>query len=202
MFVQMIEGRTNDPEALKECFERWQQDVQPGAVGYVGSTEGVGNDGEVVIFARFADKRAAMANSARPEQGEWWAEMEALFDGKPRFHESEDVVDLRHGDPQRAEFVQVMEGHVSDRNRAQELELRSDQMLTAMRPDLLGLSTAYFDDGEYATVAYFTNERDARRNESIPVPENLTDQFKEWEQVMPVERYIDLHEPMLVRADS
>lgn len=200
MFVQVIEGRTNDPEALRECFERWQRDLRPGATGFLGSTEGIGDDGEVVMFARFADRGSAMANSDRPEQGEWWAEVEALLEGPARFHESEDVTELRHGDATRSKFVQVMEGHFTDRRRAQELEERSDDALSAMRPDLLGLTTAYFDDGDYATVAYFTNERDARRNESIPLPENMTDQFREWERVMPVERYVDLREPMLVSA--
>jgi hypothetical protein len=202
MFVQVIEGKTSDPQAFQQGFERWQRDLRPGAIGYLGSTEGVTDGGEVMILARFADRESAMANSERPEQGEWWNEMEALFEEPPRFHESSDVVDLRHGDRQRSGFVQVMEGHVTDRARAQDLEARSDEMLTAMRPDLLGLTTAYFDDGDYATVAYFTSEREARRNESIPIPENLSDQFREWESVMPVERYIDIRHPMLVSSDS
>src|SRR5690606_24788019 len=186
----------------RACLERWQHDVRPGAIGFLGSTEGVGDDGEVVVFARFADRASAMANADRPEQGEWWAELEELFDEPPTFHESGDVTELRHGDAQRAEFGQMLEGHVSVGARAQELAMRSDEMLTAMRPDLLGVTTAYFDDGDYASVAYFTNERDARRNESIPLPENMTDQFREWDTVMPVERYIDLRNPLLVSADA
>ena len=74
------------------------------------------------------------------------------------------------------------------------------EAMPPLGPQTYTPATAYFDDGDYATVAYFTNEREARRNESIPMPENLTDQFREWEQVMPVERYIDLREPMLVSA--
>ena len=200
MFVQVIEGTTSNPTALKECLERWQNDLRPGATGFLGSTEGVGDDGEVMIFVRFADRASAMANSRRPEQGEWWDEVEALFDESPRFHETDDVTEMRHGDAQRAGFVQVMEGRVADRMRAQDLEGRAEEVLTAMRPDLLAMTTAYFDDGDYASVAYFTNERDARRNESSPMPEGISEQFRDWDEAMPVERYIDLRDPMMIAA--
>lgn len=202
MFVQVIEGRSDHREALLTCFARWQHDLLAGAVGYLGSTEGVNDDGRFVILARFANEQSARANAARPEQAAWWTEVEALLDGPATFHESADVTELRHGDVHRAGFVQVMEGRFTDRERAQELEVSSDSVLSAMRPDLLGVTTAYFDDGEYTTVAYFTSEHDARRNESIPMPENLTDQFAEWDEVMPVERYIDLTDPILVRVDA
>lgn len=202
MFVQVIEGTTRNAAALKECLERWQTDLRPGATGFLGSTEGVGDDGEVMIFVRFADRRSAMANSERPEQGEWWAEVEGLFDEPPNFHETDDVTEMRHGDLQRAQFVQVMEGHVTDRMRAQDLEVRADETLLAMRPDLLGMTTAFFDDGDYASLAYFTSEHEARRNESIPMPEDLLDQFRDWGDAMPVERYIDLRDPMMMPAEG
>lgn len=200
MFLQMMEGRTGDPAALYACFERWQRDVQPGAIGYLASTEGVSDTGDVVILAQFTDREAAMANSARPEQSAWWAEAEGCFDGPVTFHETEDVTEIRHGDVQRAKFVQVMEGRVTDRSRARELDEVADTTLTAMRPDLLGVVTAYFDDGRYASMAYFTNEHDARRNEAAPVPEEIADQFEEWGRVMSVDRYIDLTDPVLVLA--
>lgn len=200
MFVQLIEGHTHDPGALQGCFDRWVRDLKPGAVGYLGSTEGVSPDGDVVILARFADREAAAANAARPEQSAWWAEVEQCFDGPVSFHETEDITEMRHGDVQRAQFVQVMEGHVSDRERAEALDEIADRTLTAMRPDLLGVTTAYFDGGRYATLAYFTSEHDARRNEGKPMPEDIADQFEEWGRVMSVDRYIDLTEPVLVRV--
>ena len=40
MFVQIIEGRTNDAKALAERGEAWQSDVGAGAVGFLGVTAG------------------------------------------------------------------------------------------------------------------------------------------------------------------
>ena len=40
MFVQVIQGRTSQPEALVEAFDRWKADLSPGAIGWLGSTGG------------------------------------------------------------------------------------------------------------------------------------------------------------------
>ena len=41
MFVQIIEGRTTDGKALMERGQSWQQELRPGAKGYLGVTAGV-----------------------------------------------------------------------------------------------------------------------------------------------------------------
>lgn len=200
MFIQVIEGRTSDSGALQRQLERWQEVCAPGAVGYLGSTAGITTSGDAIVIARFESEQAAQANSARPEQSAWWAETESFFDGPVRFHDTTDVSEMRHGDPDAAGFVQIMEGHISDRARADALEAASDQMLADLRPDLLGTTTAFFGDGEYAEVAYFTSEQAARRAESLPMPEEAASLFADWEQVMKVDRYVDLTNPILIRA--
>ena len=109
--------------------------------------------GDCIMIARFATEEAARRNSDRPEQGAWWAETEACFDGPVRFHESTDVNVMRHGDADQARFVQVMEGHVSDRERARRLDEEADEILATARPDLIESITAYYDDGAYTDVA-------------------------------------------------
>ena len=94
MFVQVIEGKTSNPEGLRAQFDKWVAELQPGAKGYVGTTAGVAADGRVVAFARFESEDAARANSDRPEQGAWWAETEKLLDGPVEFSESSDVDDV------------------------------------------------------------------------------------------------------------
>ena len=47
--------------------------------------------------------------------------------------------------------------------RLDELEHKADSVLAEMRPDLLGSVTAYFGDGEFTEVAYFTSEAAAPR---------------------------------------
>jgi hypothetical protein len=159
-------------------------------------------DGMCVLVARFEDRAAAERNSDRPEQGEWWATTEQCFDGPVTFHDSEDVHVMQHGRLEDAQFVQVMEGHVTDRARADQLELESDPVLAEARPDLLGSITAFFDDGEYADIAYFTSEAEARDAERMGMPPELAAKFGEWEQVMKVDRYLDLPQPWLVSAGS
>ena len=129
MFIQVIEGRTNDSEALHRQLEVWERELMPGAVGYLGSTCGCTSQGDCIMVARFESEEAAMRNGARPEQTEWWHQTEALFDGAPRFHETTDIEVMSHGRLDDAHFVQVMDGHVADRARAAELERESDAAL-------------------------------------------------------------------------
>ena len=200
MFIQIIEGRTERPEELHERLEIWQRDLMPDAVGYLGSTGGCTSSGDCILIARFESRAAAQKNSDRPEQGKWWAETERCFDGPVRFHDTDDVQLMTHGEMDRAHFVQVMEGHVSDRRRLAELERESDPILAELRPDLLGSVTAYFADDEFAEVAYFTSEAEARRAEQGEMPEEMASKFAEWEQLMKVEKYIDITDPWLVSA--
>jgi hypothetical protein len=107
---------------------------------------------------------------------------------------------MSHGELDSAHFVQVMEGHVSDRRRLDELEQKADSVLAEMRPDLLGSVTAYFPDGEFAEVAYFTSEAAARQGERGEMSEEMASMFAEWERLMKVEKYIDIEDPWLVSS--
>jgi hypothetical protein len=200
MFVQVMEGRVRDATRLQEQMDLWHRELQPGAEGFLGSTGGVTDSGDCIMIARFATEADARRNSDRPEQGAWWADTEACFDGPVRFHESTDVAVVRHGDADSAGFVQVMEGHVSDREAARRLDEQADEILAQARPDLLESITAYFDDGEFADIAYFRSEEEARDAEGRGVPPELADSFATWEATMRVERYLDLRDPWLTSA--
>ena len=124
------------------------------------------DDGRFIAVARFESAQAADRNSHRPEQTAWWEETQRLLDGEATFHDSEDVsVDLP-GDPDRAGFVQIMQGHVTDAARAKELMARmpSDEM-AAYRPEILGSVSIGSADGEWTQVIYFTSEAEAREGE-------------------------------------
>ena len=198
MFIQVIEGKTKDPDGLHRQLDAWTRDLMPGAIGYLGSTGGCTANGDCILIARFESRDAAQRNSDRPEQSAWWSETERYFDGPVTFHDTEDVEVMDHGRLDDAHFVQVMEGHVTDRERASALEREADPMLRDIRPDLIGAVTAYFDGGEFTEVAYFTNESDARDGERRDMPADAASKFEEWERVMKVERYLDLTDPWLV----
>ena len=197
MFIQVIQGRTADPEALRRRVEVWEQELRPGATGYLGSAGGCTSDGSFFLAARFEDHDAAMRNSRRPEQTAWWSETEACFDGPATFHDTEDVHVMAHGPLEEAGFVQVMEGHVADRAQADALEREADPVLARVRPDLLGTITAYFGADDFADIAYFTSEQAARDAERRDMPPEAAAAFGEWEQVMKVDRYLDIRQPWL-----
>jgi hypothetical protein len=195
VFVQVIKGQTNDAAGLRRQLETWRDEVRPGAIGFVGSTVGIAEDGTFVAFARFNDEASAKANADRPEQSAWWEATVGYFDGEPSFRESSDTKLLWEGGSNRAGFVQIMEGTVSDRARADALE--TDEMLEQLktqRPDLLGGVRVWFADGEFAEAAYFTSEEEARKGEAsmeMPGPED------EYMALYGNMTYIDLKDPLL-----
>ncbi len=197
MFIQVIEGSTKEPVALHRQLQNWERDLMPEAIGYLGSAGGCTADGDCILIARFESREAAKANSERPEQSAWWRVTEGFFDGPVTFHDSEDVEVMTHGAIDGARFIQVMEGHVTDRARMVALEREADPMLIEARPDLLGAVTAYFDDGEFTEVAYFTSEEAAREGEQREPDGDVAAMMNEWQHVMKVERYFDITEPWL-----
>ena len=199
MFAQVIQGRTSDAQALRSAMDRWTRELGPGSVGWLGSTGGVADDGRFIAVARFSSAEAAGRNSGRPEQSRWWEETEKLLDGPARFSDSEDVtVDLR-GDPDTAGFVQVMQGRVTDPDRARELMARmpSDAM-AAHRPDVIGSLSIGHADGEWTQVLYFTSEADAREGERKDTPPELQAVMDEMITLSkgPPD-FFDLRDPML-----
>jgi hypothetical protein len=195
MFVQVIKGRTSDPAGLRSQLDRWREDVRPGAIGFLGSTGGIADDGTLIVLARFADEPAAQANAARPEQSAWWEETRKYVDGEPTFRESSDVSLLFDGGSDRAGFVQVMEGSVSDRAKAEAMETPEMlKELRAARPDLLGSVRVWFDGDQFVDAAYFTSEADARKGESS---EEFAGPGEEFAALFGEMTFIDLREPLL-----
>jgi hypothetical protein len=197
MFIQLMEARTNDAEAVQRQMQRWERELMPGAIGYLGSTGGCTAAGDCVMVARFTDADSARRNSDRPEQGDWWKETEACFDGPVRFRETTDVDIMTHGDLDRARFVQVMDGRVADKPRSKQLAVDADPILAELRPELLGAVTAYFEGDEFVELAYFTDEAAARAGETQELPPDAAELIAEWQQVFAIERYRDLTDPWL-----
>jgi hypothetical protein len=198
MFVQVIKGRTSQSEALAEAFDRWKAELSPGATGWLGSTGGVTDDGTFIAVARFESKEAARANSARPEQDAWWSETAKLLDGDVTFNDSTDVdVDV-NGDPDRAGFVQVMRGRVSDPQRAKELMAEDPGTWAEFRPDVIGSLSIGHEDGGYTMVMYFTSEADAREGETKEMPPQMQAQMDEMSKLNVEEpEFFDLKRPIL-----
>jgi hypothetical protein len=201
MFVQVIQGRTSDAKGLRAAVDRWERDIAPGAVGWLGSTGGVTEDGRAIAVVRFESEEAARRNSERPEQDQWWRETEKLFEGGATFRESSDVVLDLQGDPDEAGFVQVMQGRTSDPARARELMTQDPDMWATFRPDVLGSVEALHDGGAYTMVLYFTSEAEAREGERKETPPELQATMDEMNELTVEEpEFFDLRQPELRSA--
>jgi hypothetical protein len=200
MFVQVFQGKTSDPGGLRRQADRWVQELAPGADGWLGSTMGVTADGDFIGTARFRDEAAARANSERPEQGNWWNETAKYFDGEVTFADSSDVDVFRAGGSDDAGFVQVMQGHASDKEAVRAFDRELDAL--ELRPDLLGGVRAWYGDGDFVELAYFTSEAEAREQESAEPPAEVAARLAEWQATMGEIRYHDLTEPWLFSAGA
>ena len=199
MFVQVIQGRTSNPEALRAAVDRWMQDLAPGATGWLGSTGGVTEDGRFIAAVRFESEDAARRNSQRPEQDRWWAETSKLFDGGATFRDSSDVTVDLHGDPDRAGFVQIMQGRSNDPERARALMDQDADKWRALRPDMLGSVAIGHDDGGYTMVMYFTSEAEAREGERKEIPPELQANMEEMNKLSVGEtEFFDLKRPTMI----
>jgi hypothetical protein len=199
MFVQVISGKVSDPAALRTRLDGWLQDLAPGAEGWLGSTAGVTEDGRSVAVVRFESEEAARRNSDRPEQGEWWADTAKLFDGEVTFRDSMKVAPDLRGDPNRAGFVQVMQGEQGpDPERAQELMNENSDEWAAFRPEVLGSLGVSHADGTWTMVLYFTSESAAREGEAKEPPPELQAQMAEMDKLsVGIPEFFDLRDPWM-----
>ena len=198
MFVQVIQGRTSDAGQVRAQLDKWVKEVAPGAVGWLGSTSGVTEDGRVIALARFESEEAAQQNSDRPEQSAWWQEMAALFSDEPVFHNSSSVEVDTPGDPSQAGFVQIMQGRSKDPDRQRELMANDPTDWESFRPDILGTVSIAHDGDAWTMAIYFTSEAAAREGEQKEPPPEMQQMMKEMDELSigePV--FYDLKDPWL-----
>ena len=196
MFMQLIEGHTTDREGLQRQLDTWERDLKPNAIGYLGGTGGIAEDGTFFMAARFESAEAAQRNSDRPEQDAWWAETEKYLDDVT-FFDTTSVETWGGGGSDDAGFVQVMHVRTSDPERMRELDKQFESTMSSARPDLIGGVTVDRGDGRTTSINYFTSEAEARAGEAQELPPELAEAFGEWQTLMTEAVYIDLKEPRL-----
>ncbi|TCN39624.1 hypothetical protein EV644_103294 [Kribbella orskensis] len=198
MFVQVIQGQVADAEQAHAALDRWVEELAPNAAGWLGTTAGVTDDGQLIVLARFESEEAARRNSEQPDQDKWWGEMSSQLSGAAIFHDSDDVVTDVVGEPDSAGFVQVMQGQGNNPDRARELMNTDQDKWAAFRPDIVGTMAAMYGDGEYTMAMYFTSEAEARVGEQKEPPPELKAQMDELNAMstgMPT--FYDLKHPWL-----
>ncbi len=195
MFVQVISGTVTDLEAFERLGDRWEAELRPDAVGFLGATEGVTDDDRFVVVARFESPEAAAKNSGRAEQDTWWQEMEKAT-ADVEVHDCSHVETLFGGGKDDAGFVQVMTGRIADATKADELFARAtdaEKMLAEVRPDVIGEVIALHDDGDgYTDIVYFSSEAEARAHETQEMPAEAQAMMREFESALAVDEFLDL----------
>jgi hypothetical protein len=198
MFIQVIQGKVADPAAVKAASDQWSRDLAPDANGFLGATEGVTDDGRFIALVRFENEEAARANSNRREQDAWWKKTSKLFTEPPTFIDSTDVMLDLVGDPDEAQFVQVMQGRGTNPERARELMSESSPEWADFRPDVLGSVGVMHGDGGYTMAIYFTNEAEAREGEKKTPPPSIQAQMDELNALnVGQPEFFDLRDPWL-----
>jgi hypothetical protein len=200
VFIQMMEGKVANVEALRAQMETWRTDLSPGAEGWLGATAGVTADGTFVSVVRFESEAAAQANSDRPEQGAWWEATAAAFDGDVTFTNCPEVDTFGAGGSDQAGFVQIMTGR-GDRAEITRVTEELDAILSRMRPDVIGGTVAWPGDGSFVQTVYFSSESEARANEGAePASDEDKAAMERLGSLMTFDRYIDLTDPWLFSA--
>ncbi|HSE10886.1 MAG TPA: hypothetical protein VLB29_19645 [Nocardioidaceae bacterium] len=197
MFIQIIQGKCTKQDELHAQFDKWLRDLGPSAPGWLGGTFGFTDDNQFVGVVRFEDKEKAMANSDRPEQGQWWAETERLFDGPVEFHNADKVLLMLQGGSDDAQFVQILQGKLDDPAR---LEAEMDDMTNMLhkeRPEILGSTFAIEEDGTFTEAVFFTDEKKAREGEAKAMPnrEDVRELMEDWRRMTHDVKFMDLHHP-------
>jgi hypothetical protein len=195
MFIQVIQGKVADEASLRAAMDRWVRDCQPGAVGWLGSTSGITDDGTFVGVVRFESEDAARRNGERPEQDAWWNETEKCFAGEVTFLDSSDVTTWLAGGSDDAGFVQVIEGHLQDPERMRSMMEQHSDEIRQMRPEIIGATVAVRDGGDYVQTTYFTSEAEARAGEKVEPPQDVAEAMAE---EMQDARFLDLRHPMMM----
>jgi len=194
MFIQVIQGQCRDAARLHELSDEWRDTLGPGAEGWLGGTYGVTDEGQFVAVVRFESREAAMANSARPEQGAWWQKMQECFEGEVTFHDCEDVTMFLGGGSDEAGFVQIIQGKLTDIERFRTFMSQPMDALHEARPEILGGTIAIESDGTFTQTVAFTTEAAAREGEAKEMPaemQGVEDEFSMMQDVT----YLDLKHP-------
>lgn len=191
MFIQVMQGKCSRRDELRALAESWREGSGAGAIGWLGGTFGVTDDDDFLGVIRFTSREDAMANSARPETGEFAERMAALMEGPIEFHDCDDVMTWLAGGSDDAGFVQVIRGHTDDPARIKAMLDQTDD-LREMRPEIIGGTLALEPDGTFYETIAFTDEESARKGEKLEPPAEMR---AELEAMMSGATYYDLHEP-------
>lgn len=191
MFIQMFQGRCHQPDQVRDLVTQWREELAADAPGWLGGTFGFTEDDTFIAVVRFESRDDAAANASRPEQQQWWSEVEACFEGPIEFHDCSDVTLMFDGGSDDAGFVQIIQGKVQEPERLK-AAVGDMEDLRRLRPEILGATLAIEPDGTFIQTVAFTDEARAREGERQEIPSQAQGR---WEDLVQDVTFRDLHDP-------
>jgi hypothetical protein len=122
------------------------------------------------VVIRFDSEDASARLGSQPEQDRWPADALGLFEAEPIVLNSSEVIADLHGNPDRARFVQFIQGRVNDPERARDLWSQYVDLRRKLRPDVLASLAISHGGGAYTLIIYYSSEAEAREGERKPLP--------------------------------
>lgn len=201
VFVQIVQGRAADADALREHHHRWIEELAPGADGWLGSTAGISDDGEYILLARFASAEAVRRSSQRGEQDDWWRGLEDLVEGEMTVHDCRNVAEIARGGSDDAGFVQVFQGRAPQIDEVLDRIAEREEATLPHRPSLIGGYLAVHSDGPgFSEVLYYPSEAEAEGSQAEEVREKELTRVAEIGGAVSELRRLDLRDPWLHSA--
>ena len=193
MFIQVIQAKSTRRDEVRALMDEWTELPSEG-FGFLGGTYGFTDDDEFIGVVRFESKEKAMANSARPETDAMAKRMAELMDGPPEFQDCDDVTTWLEGGSDDAGFVQVIQGRTDEPDRMKVGMTQDAEDMRQQRPDVIGGTLAFTDDGRFTTTVAFTDEASAREGEKNSEP---PEEFTELSRDV---KFYDLRDPWFASA--
>jgi hypothetical protein len=194
MFIQVVEAKIQDRDLAKEAWAAWDENVKPHAIGWLGNTGGLTDDGRLIAVSRFESEAAANKNNDLPEQNQWYEKFMANLASEVSFMNCPEVDEMLGGGSNEAGFVQLIQGHCSDVEKMRSLGRDMEEELSSRRPDMLGGTVAWHADapGDFTQTMYFKSEEEARKNEADQAMGGAPDEFR---SLLSNLTFTDLHDP-------
>lgn len=203
MFVEIFEGHVRDAAGLRTQIDRWAKILPSGALGWLGATGGIADDGTAILVARFASEVAIVDYLKEKELDDdkfpWGSDIHPHIWSQVTIRYSAVVDTFGKGGTDNAGFVQVIQGRGNRDNMVAE-QAALDEFLARTQPDVHGGIVAWHEDGAFTQVVYFASEAEARDNEQVDLPTEGAERFGKVLADLEMERYIDLRHPWLYSA--
>lgn len=199
VFVQIFYGRVLDTARARDVYERWVDEVAPGADGWQGSTAGITDDGEMIAVVRYASPEAARRSNERPEQNEWWQEMREQFTGDVAVHDCTNIAMFGGEEWGDAGFCEIVQGYLAQLGDMLEVRFLEIEEHYKRSPDLQqigGLIADHGDGGGFTEMIFFPSEEQALDESG----ERLRPEISSLEALSPYIanlRHLSIREPLI-----